>query len=89
MAMIEACVRMLPGVLGNEESSIEESFSANRLEYPQYTRPHEFRGRVVPEVLRTGHHENVRVWREAQSAERTLKRRPDLAAVGSTEEKDS
>lgn len=89
MAMIEACVRMLPGVLGNEASSVEESFSANRLEYPQYTRPQEFRGRTVPEVLRTGHHENVRAWREAQSEERTSTRRPDLMGPGSGGERDS
>jgi tRNA (guanine37-N1)-methyltransferase len=81
MAMIEASVRLLPSVLGNEASPEEESFSAaqqGRLEYPQYTRPAEFRGRAVPEVLKSGHHQNVRLWRDQQSLQRTQQRRPDL-----------
>lgn len=86
MAMIEATVRLLPGVLGNSESEREESFSCDqqgRLEYPQFTRPVEFRGQQVPEVLKGGHHDNVRRWREEQSRQRTLERRPDLIATTS------
>ena len=76
--MIEAVTRLLPGVMGNEASSVEESFSDGRLEYPQYTRPAEFRGWAVPEVLRSGDHGRVARWRAAQSLRRTLERRPDL-----------
>jgi tRNA (guanine37-N1)-methyltransferase len=81
MAVIEACIRMLPGVLGNERSSEDESFSEARdglLEYPQYTRPVEFRGLEVPDVLRGGNHAKIEQWRRSQSQERTLVRRPDL-----------
>jgi tRNA (guanine37-N1)-methyltransferase len=79
MAMMEACVRLLPGVLGNAESVLEESFSlAGGLEYPQYTRPVEFRGQAVPEILRSGNHAKVAAWREEQARERTEQRRPDL-----------
>ncbi len=81
MAVVEACVRLIPGVLGNESSSRDESFSrvaGGLLEYPQYTRPAEFRGQMVPEVLRSGHHEKIEAWRREQSKARTLHRRPDL-----------
>ncbi len=81
MALIEACVRLLPGVLGNARSSAEESFSAESeglLEYPQYTRPAEFRGEGVPEVLKSGNHEKIAAWRRAESRRRTALRRPDL-----------
>jgi tRNA (guanine37-N1)-methyltransferase len=81
MAVIEACARLLPDVLGNEESALEESFSAEqdgRLEYPQYTRPPEFRGVPVPEVLKSGDHAAVRAFRREQSLDRTRLRRPDL-----------
>jgi len=81
MCIVEAVVRLLPGVLGNAASAVEESFSAEcsgRLEYPQYTRPAVFRGLEVPEVLLSGNHEKVRVWRTARSLERTAERRPDL-----------
>jgi tRNA (guanine37-N1)-methyltransferase len=84
MAMIEACIRLLPGVLGNAESVLEESFSESGgggLEYPQYTRPLEFRGQGVPEILRSGNHAKVADWRAAQAAEKTLKRRPDLVGA--------
>jgi tRNA (guanine37-N1)-methyltransferase len=83
MCVIEACIRLLPGVLGNAESTSEESFSAHcggLLEYPQYTRPVTFRDLEVPEVLRGGDHEKVRAWRSAASADRTRQRRPDLLA---------
>jgi tRNA (guanine37-N1)-methyltransferase len=78
MALIEAVARMQPGVLGNPESIEEESFSADLLEYPQYTRPEEFRGARVPEVLVSGDHGKIRAWREAQAQRRTEERRPDL-----------
>ncbi len=86
MAVIEATSRLLPGVLGNEESSYAESFSPaldGGLEYPQYTRPAEFRGMTVPEVLASGHHGQIETWRREQVAARTHLRRPDLA--GATE----
>jgi tRNA (guanine37-N1)-methyltransferase len=75
MAVIDAVSRFIPGVLGNSESPIDESFEGGLLEYPQYTRPAVFLGKAVPEVLLSGHHENIRLWRLARSAERTEKRR--------------
>ena len=80
MALIEATVRLIPGVLGNEESTREESHGeGGLLEYPHYTRPAEFRGHAVPEVLASGNHAHIAAWRSAQSLERTRTRRPDLA----------
>ena len=70
--------RLLPEVLGNEDSALDESFSAGLIEYPQYTRPAEFRGWEVPEVLRSGDHGAVAAWRRLQSLLRTAARRPDL-----------
>jgi tRNA (guanine37-N1)-methyltransferase len=81
LVVVEAVARLLPGVLGNERSTDEESFAAGLLEYPQYTRPAEFRGHAVPEVLRSGDHGRVEAWRRAQSLVRTLQRRPDLIAA--------
>jgi len=78
MVMIDAITRLLPGVLGHEDSSVEESFSSSLLEYPQYTRPAEYRSWCVPDVLISGHHEQIRKWRLEQSKIRTLQRRPDL-----------
>jgi tRNA (guanine37-N1)-methyltransferase len=81
MALIEACVRLIPGVLGNQDSVREESFSpalSGWLEYPQYTRPAEFRGREVPEILKSGDHGKIEAWRREQALERTRRRRPDL-----------
>ena len=78
MVVIDAVVRLLPGVLGDDESSKEESFSAGGLEYPQYTRPAEFRGMKVPEVLLSGHHAEIAKWRAEQARLRTKERRPDL-----------
>ena len=78
LVVIEAVVRLLPGVLGNQRSTGDESFSIGLLEYPQYTRPASFRGWDVPEVLRSGDHGRVLRWRRAQSVIRTLERRPDL-----------
>jgi tRNA (guanine37-N1)-methyltransferase len=80
MVMIEAVARLVPGVLGNPESLREESFSADTLEYPHYTRPEEFRSMRVPDVLLSGDHERIRLWREAQALARTRQRRPDLLA---------
>lgn len=77
-AMIDATVRLLPGVLGNAASSEEESFSEGLLEHPQYTRPAEWEGRSIPEVLTSGDHGRVAAWRQARSEEITQERRPDL-----------
>jgi len=78
LVVVEAVARLLPGVLGNERSTDEESFAAGLLEYPQFTRPADFRGHEVPEVLRSGDHGRVAAWRRAQALVRTLRRRPDL-----------
>ena len=78
MALIDACVRVLPGVIGSIESLEEESFSQGLLEYPQYTRPRVWEGREVPDILLQGHHEQIRRWRQAQAEEITRVRRPDL-----------
>ncbi len=78
LVVVEAVARLVPGVLGNEASSGDESFTHGLLEYPQYTRPATFRGWDVPEVLRSGDHAKVARWRLAQSLRRTLERRPDL-----------
>ena len=79
MVVIEAVGRLLPGVLGNPDSLSEESFAARTLEYPHYTRPEEFRGMRVPEVLLSGDHAKIRAWRESEAKRRTERRRPDLA----------
>lgn len=78
MVVIDAVVRLIPGVLGNEDSPRDDSFASGLLEYPQYTRPREFRGEAVPEVLLSGNHEAIRRWRRKESLRRTLARRPDL-----------
>ena len=78
MVMIDCISRLVPGVLGNESSASDESFSSNLLEYPQYTRPEEFMGRKVPEILLSGHHAKIEAWRHEQALERTRERRPDL-----------
>jgi len=80
LVTIEACVRFVPGVLGQPESLSEESFEDGLLEHPQYTRPRTFEGREIPEVLLSGHHAQVRKWRQAQREETTRERRPDLWA---------
>lgn len=76
--VIDSVLRLIPGVLGKQESFMEESFYDGLLEYPQYTRPEEFEGDKVPDVLLSGHHENIRKWRRLQSLEITKERRPDL-----------
>ena len=78
LMVIEAVARLRPGVLGNEESTGDESFTDGLLEYPQFTRPAEFRGLEVPEVLRSGDHKQVERWRHAAALSRTLTARPDL-----------
>lgn len=78
MVMIDAISRLVPGVLSNEESAQSESFQDNLLEYPQYSRPEEWRGKKVPPILLSGHHANVEAWRKEQSVARTKERRPDL-----------
>lgn len=78
MILIDACVRLLPGVMGAAESAVEESHSAGLLEYAQYTRPAEWQGRAVPQVLLSGHHAEVARWRRHQSEAVTRERRPDL-----------
>lgn len=78
MVMVDAISRMVPGVLSNEESGSSESFEGNLLEYPQYSRPEEWRGKKVPEVLLSGHHKNIEEWHRKQSILRTRERRPDL-----------
>ena len=77
-AMLDAAVRLLPGVLGNAESAVEESHSDGLLEHPQYTRPAEWKGRGIPDVLLSGHHGEIEKWRRAQSEALTRERRPDL-----------
>lgn len=78
VAISEAVVRLIPGVLGKDESSEQESFSQGLLEYPQYTRPEEFEGKKVPPILLSGNHAEIAKWRSEQARQRTAKRRPDL-----------
>lgn len=78
MTIVDATVRLIPNVLGKEASHQDDSFSSGLLEFPQYTRPYDFRGMKVPDVLMSGHHENIRKWRIEQSLRKTLERRPDL-----------
>jgi tRNA (guanine37-N1)-methyltransferase len=81
MAMIDACVRLIPGVMGKEESGLDESFAGALLEYPQYTRPAMFEDRPIPGVLTGGDHAKVRAWRRAEAERLTRERRPDLWAA--------
>jgi tRNA (guanine37-N1)-methyltransferase len=78
LVLLEACVRLIPGVLGNESSVVEESFSDGLLEHPHYTRPREFEGRAIPEVLTSGDHAKVAAWRQTERERLTAQRRPDL-----------
>ncbi|WP_337098825.1 tRNA (guanosine(37)-N1)-methyltransferase TrmD [Paenibacillus sp. YIM B09110] len=88
MTVIDSVVRLLPGVLGNETSAVTDSYSTGLLEYPHYTRPAEFRGWGVPDILLSGHHANIVVWRRQQSLLRTLRRRPDLLEHADLSEKE-
>jgi len=83
LALIDACVRLLPGVMGKEASGTDESFSEGLLEYPQYTRPQAFEGRTIPEILTSGDHAKVEAWRRAEAEALTRARRPDLWAIKS------
>jgi len=85
VVLVDAVIRLVPGVVGDEQSLDQESFSENLLEYPQYTRPREFRGMTVPEVLVNGHHAQIEAWRKEQALERTRNQRPDL--LDNSEEK--
>jgi tRNA (guanine37-N1)-methyltransferase len=78
IALLDACVRLLPGVAGRAESVVEESFAGGLIEYPHYTRPQNWQGRAVPEVLLSGDHARIRAWRRAQAERLTRERRPDL-----------
>ncbi len=78
MVVIEGIIRLLPGVLGNEESSKNESFTTGLLDYPQYTRPREFKGLKVPETLFSGNHAKIKQWRQEEALKKTLKNRPDI-----------
>lgn len=82
LVVIDAVARLLPGVLGDERSNVEESFDAGLLDWPHYTRPVDFEGRTVPEVLQGGHHADIQRWRLKQAVARTWMRRPDLIARG-------
>ena len=88
MVMIDAISRLIPGVLNNDVSAEFESFNDNLLEYPQYSRPEEWRGKKVPEILLSGHHANVEKWRREQSIIRTYERRPDLLEEANLTKKD-
>ncbi|MBT6406156.1 MAG: tRNA (guanosine(37)-N1)-methyltransferase TrmD, partial [Rhodospirillaceae bacterium] len=87
MALIDACVRLLPGVMGSKDSGAEESFEKGLLEYPHYTRPREWQGHEVPEVLLSGDHGKIKAWRRAEAERITKQRRPDLMA-GAVREED-
>lgn len=89
LAILEAVIRLVPGVMGNEQSARDESFADGLLEHPHYTRPAEFRGHAVPEVLRSGDHARIGRWRRARALERTIRLRPDLIeARGGLDETD-
>lgn len=88
LTVIDSVVRLQPGALGNETSAVTDSFSTGLLEYPHYTRPAEFRGWKVPDILLSGHHANIEVWRREQALQRTLERRPDLLNTAELTPKD-
>jgi tRNA (guanine37-N1)-methyltransferase len=87
MALLDACVRLLPGVMGKPESGADESFSGGLLEYPQYTRPQDFEGHSIPEILISGDHAKVAAWRQAEAEALTSARRPDLWAAAKARQK--
>ncbi len=78
MAVVDSVVRLIPGVLGDDQSNKDESFSAGLLEYPQYTRPDDFEGQIVPEVLKNGNHSEIAKWRKSEALKKTQTNRPDL-----------
>jgi tRNA (guanine37-N1)-methyltransferase len=83
LAVLDACVRLIPGVMGKEESGAEESFEKGLLEYPHFTRPREWEGRVIPDVLLSGDHARIAAWRRAEAERITRERRPDLSPLAS------
>ena len=88
MVLIDCIMRFVPGVLGNEESGVDESFAQGLLEYPQYTRPSDFEGEKVPEILLSGHHENISNWRRQKALEETCMKRPELLEKAKLNQKD-
>lgn len=88
MVIVDSVVRLLPNVLGNEDSSIKDSYSSGRLEHPHYTRPANFRGMEVPDVLLSGNHKKIEEWRERESFRRTYLRRPDLLELNQLSDKE-
>jgi tRNA (guanine37-N1)-methyltransferase len=88
MVLVDVLTRLIPGVLGDEEATNKDSHSDGLLEYPHYTRPAEFRGHGIPEILLSGHHAKQEVWRRQQSLARTLARRPDLLESADLSEAD-
>jgi tRNA (guanine37-N1)-methyltransferase len=88
MALVDVLTRLIPGVLGDPEAPANDSHSAGLLEYPHYTRPAEYRGQAVPDILLSGHHAKLREWRRQQALARTLARRPDLLAEAELSEAD-
>ena len=87
LTLLDAVVRLIPGVMGNEESGANESFEAGLLEHPHYTRPSEFEGRAIPDVLMSGNHKKITEWRHQQSVELTKARRPDLLEKAAVDKK--
>jgi tRNA (guanine37-N1)-methyltransferase len=88
MALIDAAVRLIPRVLGNSESAAEESFSDGLLEFPHYTRPTDWEGRRIPEVLLSGHHGRIAAWRRSEAERLTQERRPDLWRARTAQARD-
>jgi tRNA (guanine37-N1)-methyltransferase len=88
LVVIDAVSRLVPGVVGDRQSVLEDSFSRGMLDHPHYTRPVEFGGLRVPDVLLSGHHADVRRWRKRQALERTLARRPELVATADLDDED-
>ena len=88
MVIVDAVARLVPGVLGSEESPLDESFSSGLLEYPQYTRPREYRGQAVPEVLLGGNHAQIARWRRDRALELTYERRPEMLENVELDKKD-
>ncbi len=88
MVIVDAVSRLVPGVLGSSQSALQESFSEDLLDYPQFTRPREFRGLSVPDVLLSGDHERIRLWRRKEAIRKTWKRRPDLLRIDQMSDED-
>ena len=84
MVLIDACVRLLPGVLGGAASTTDESFETGLLEYPQYTKPRDWEGRPIPDILLSGDHKKIAQWRRTQAERITAERRPDLMGKGNS-----